>query len=191
MYQIEPDNLMLDAYWIALRDWEYDDFEQAAAHLMANAKFMPRPADFNALRKASKPGPAEAWSQALSACKDWRHPELLPEGAIAEAAKSVGGFRAIAMANVEHDLPHIQRRFLEAYAEISARKEIVEAVPQIADASKLRPRINHGMQPLSGALPALDRRLQNPPVQAGGKPNGHSLSIPEKVLDQAFGKVGR
>jgi hypothetical protein len=191
IYQRELSKLLQDAYWLAMRDWSIEDFEAAASHLMQNSKWFPKPSEFADLRKAAKPGPAEAWLIALSSCKDWRNPEMLPQGAIAEAAKAVGGFRQIAMSDTERELPHVQRRFQEAYAEITARKEIVEAVPQIADASKLRPRINHGVQPLSAALPALDRRLQNPPVQASGKPNGHSLSIPENVLDQAFGKVGR
>jgi hypothetical protein len=132
MYGQEPDGLVLDAYWIALRDWKYDDFEQAAQHLMATATFMPRPADFNALRHAGEPTAAEAWTAVLEACVDWRDPTKMPNGRVARAAASVGGFRAIAMADVENDLPHIQRRFLEAYEGLTDVESVRRALPEIA-----------------------------------------------------------
>jgi hypothetical protein len=36
------------------------------------------------------------------------------------------------MANTERDLPHIQRRFLEAYEELTDVDSVREALPQIA-----------------------------------------------------------
>lgn len=132
MYGQEPDKLVLDAYWLALRDWDYADFEAAASHLMATAKFMPRPADFNALRKAAEPAPSEAWAEVLDACVDWRYPESLPDGRIGRAVAAVGGWRAIAMADTERDLPHIQRRFLQAYEELSDVETTRHALPELA-----------------------------------------------------------
>lgn len=149
MYGQEPDALVLDAYWIALRDWEFSDFQAAAAHLMATAQFMPRPAEFNALRRAGEPTPAEAWSVALPGCKHWRTPEQLPNGRIARAAAAVGGFRAIAMSDVESDLPHVQRRFLDAYEELTDVEATREAVPQIAPTPQPL-RIGGGFERLTG-----------------------------------------
>ena len=62
VYERELDALLLDAYWVALRDWSLEDFERAAGELMRTNEFMPRPAAFNALRKAAtKLLASEAW----------------------------------------------------------------------------------------------------------------------------------
>lgn len=65
LYQRELSGPLLDAYWLALRDWPLAEFEAAAAHLMATATFMPRPAEFNALRKAGRQTAGEAWLAVL------------------------------------------------------------------------------------------------------------------------------
>ena len=126
MYSGDLDNAVLDAYWIALRDWDYGEFEAAAAQLMATAKFMPRPAEFNALRKAGEPTPGEAWSDVLGGC------ELEPGSRAWRAAQAVGGQYAIRHADIERDLPHIQRRFIDEYDRLSAVDPIRDALPQIA-----------------------------------------------------------
>lgn len=155
MYGQEPDGLVLDAYWIALRDWDFEEFQVAAAHLMATAKFMPRPADFSALRKAGELTPSEAWTEALSGCVEWRNPQYLPKGRIARAAAAVGGFERIAMADLERDMPHIQRRFLKAYEELSDVETIREAVPQIAAPREGNGRLSGGFSQIG--IPVLER----------------------------------
>jgi hypothetical protein len=132
VYEREIDAPLLDAYWLALREWSLDDFERAAGHLMATSKFMPRPADFNELRKAGQLTAGEAWEQVLKG-------RPLPPGGRAErAANIVGGQHQIRMADIERDLPHIQRRFMEAYNELTEVDAIREAIPQITrgDAAK-------------------------------------------------------
>jgi hypothetical protein len=129
LYDKEIDSLLLDAYWLALRDWSLPDFEAAASHLMSAAKFMPRPAEFNELRKAGQLTGGEAWAFVLSG------KSLEPGTVIARAADAVGGQRFIRAANIERDLPHIQRRFLEAYEEISDAQMVREVIPQIGNLS--------------------------------------------------------
>jgi len=152
MYGQELDGLVLDAYWLALRDWTFEDFKSAAAHLMASAKFMPRPVEFNALRRAAEPTPSEAWTIVLRACLDWRSPERLPAGRIARAAAAVGGFRAIAMADEERDLPHVQRRFLCAYEELSDVESTRLALPQIAPSPEINRRLPGGFAQIGDGL---------------------------------------
>jgi hypothetical protein len=155
MYGQEPDSLVLDAYWIALRDWDYTDFEAAAAHLMATAKFMPRPAEFNALRKAGQPTAHEAWETAIANCTSWRDGKSTAGDLIDRVVRSIGGYRVIAMADQEHDLPHIQRRFLEAYDALSVVDPARQAVPQIAAVGA---RIAlRGPAPLANFLPQLQQ----------------------------------
>lgn len=128
IFNSEPDELVLDVYWLALKSWQISDFESAVAHLMSTAKFMPRPADFMNLRKAGELTSHEAWTIALN---QWRTPNDVPADRIIRAAASVGGFKVIAMANIERDLPHLQRRFLEAYDQLSDVEPVREALPQL------------------------------------------------------------
>lgn len=122
----------IDLWWAAMARWSLEDFSASASHLVSSCQFMPSPFDFEQLRRASEPTAAEAWIEALSGCVNWRDPGQLPNGRIARAAAAVGGFRAIAMADMERDLPHVQRRFLEAYAELSDVESVRDALPQIA-----------------------------------------------------------
>lgn len=110
-------------WWASMQHWSIEDFRAAASHLVTACQFMPTPYDFEQLRRARLPSAAEAWTQALEGCVHWRTPERLPNGRVERAARAVGGFRAIAMADIERDLPHVQRRFLEAYAELSDVEE--------------------------------------------------------------------
>ena len=126
VYEREIDAPLLDAYWLALRTWDLGDFESAAGHLIGTSKFMPRPADFNDLRRAAEPTAGEAWALALSGTA------LEPGSRIARAAAIVGGQQRMRMADIERDLPHIQRRFLAVYAELADADQTRAALPQIA-----------------------------------------------------------
>jgi len=132
LYGQEPDALVLDAYWLALGDWSYAEFEDAARHLMATAKYMPRPADFNALRKAAEPTSSEAWEIALANCTTWRTGNSQAGDRIDRVVSSIGGYYVIAMADQQHDLPHIQRRFLAAYETQTDVDRVRASLPQIA-----------------------------------------------------------
>lgn len=132
MYGQDPDAVVLDAYWLALRNWDYGEFEAAAGHLMATAKFMPRPAEFNALRKAGERTAAEAWNEAMGACSGWRSGRVSVDDRIDRAVQALGGYRALAMADIETQLPHLSRRFMEIYNELSDVDEARDGVPQIA-----------------------------------------------------------
>lgn len=121
----------LELWWSAMSRWSLEDFKGAASHLVSSCQFMPTPYDFEQLRRAGEPTAAEAWTAALESCKEWRNPELLPNGRISRAARAIGGFRAIAYADIENDLPHIQRRFLEAYEELSDVESVRDALPEL------------------------------------------------------------
>lgn len=112
----------LDLWWSAMARWEIGDFKAAASHLVTACQFMPTPYDFSQMQKASQPIAAEAWANVLSGAP------LDPRSRTARAAKLMGGQQHIRMANIERDLPHIQRRFLEAYEELSDVEETREAL---------------------------------------------------------------
>lgn len=139
VFSSDLDNSVLDVYWITLRDWSMKDFEGAVAHLMANAEFMPRPADFSKLRKASKPTTAEAWATVLKRCVNWRNPIENPD-VIDQAVAGIGGYRTIAMADVEQSLPHLQHKFLAAYADLDGAVTVRESLPNLSPAPGLNAR---------------------------------------------------
>ena len=143
MFGQEPDGLVLDAYWLALRDWDYADFESAAAHLMAHAKFMPRPGEFNQLRKAALPTAGESWASVLDYVRRGFHrwigggvsvndsvkPELDP--VTTRAVQAMGGFQTIAMCD-EEKLHFLERRFCEHFESIQDAQQVREALPNLA-----------------------------------------------------------
>lgn len=131
MYEREVDGVLLDAYWLALREWPLEDFEAAAGHLMRESKFMPRPADFTALRRAGELTAGEAWDLVLSGAR------LEPHSRVARASQIVGGQRRIRMANIERDLPHIQRRFFEVYRELGDVESARDELPQLGESSRV------------------------------------------------------
>lgn len=136
LYDKEVDSLLLDAYWVALSNWSMTDFRSACQVLMASNMFMPRPADFNGLHKAREMTPGEAWGHALKRCLDWRK-ALESKDRVDRAMRAVGGPRAIAMSDVEKDLPHLEKRFKQAYEELTEVEAVREALPGMFDSKLL------------------------------------------------------
>ena len=130
LYERELDAPLLDAYWLALRDWSLADFERAAGHLMSRSRFMPRPADFNDLRKAAGMTAGEAWAAALQHARGaWRSGPAVPE--VERAVQAIGGWMVLAHANID-SLQFIERRFTDAFADLETAVATREALPQIA-----------------------------------------------------------
>ena len=113
LYERELDNVLLDAYWLALRDWTLDEFQGAAAKLMQTHKFMPRPADFYEIRsKARNLTAAEAWFT-MGKSDDPRANRAMH---IAAQGRYVGHIPL-------DELPWVQKRFIEVYDELSDVEE--------------------------------------------------------------------
>lgn len=135
VYQRDLDAAALDAYWIALNDWELSEFEEACAYLLKTAKFMPRPSEFCDLRKQSGLTTDEAFANALEAARSASVRELdtLEVDALTDAAvRCVGGYRALAMSDPAH-IGHLQRRFQDAYRAVDAKIAAVQALPHLRD----------------------------------------------------------
>lgn len=129
VYEREIDAAILDAYWLALRDWPLEDFEAAAGHLLRSSKFMPRPADFQELRKAGRKTAGEAW-EAARACV--RYGGRATGDALTDRVVQIlGGYRALGMLDSDQ-MPYIERRFAEHYESLGNAVETREALPQIA-----------------------------------------------------------
>ncbi|MCC6475012.1 MAG: hypothetical protein IT514_14865 [Burkholderiales bacterium] len=142
MYQRELSPTLLDAYWLALRDWPLADFEAGAAQLMATSKFMPRPADWNELRKAALPTAGEAWERAIAACLGWRNGTATVDPLTDRVVRMVGGYQHLALEPL--DTQHFTRnKFLELYDELAETEGTREAVPQIAGPPQT-PRLTAG-----------------------------------------------
>lgn len=108
LYDKEIEPVLLDAYWIALRDWSLSEFEGACAQLMRTQTFMPRPSEFTALRKKARElTAAEAWFTSGSS-KDPRANRAM---SVATQGRYVGHVPL-------DELPWVQKRFLEVYDEL-------------------------------------------------------------------------
>lgn len=148
LYEREIDGPLLDAYWLALRDWPLEEFEHAAGHLMAVSRFMPRPADFHELRRAGRMTAGEAWAAALQHARGaWRSGPAI--GEVESAVQSLGGWPVIAMATLER-LPFLERRFSEIYAELESRTESRAALP-------------NGAADRGGTLKLVAKETEKPP----------------------------
>jgi hypothetical protein len=118
LYERELDTVLLDAYWLALRDWSLPEFERGAAELMRTSEFMPRPAAFNALRKkAADATAAEAWFTS------GKSPDPLANRAMHIAAQG----RYVGHIPLD-ELPWVQKRFLEVYSELQEAGEARKAL---------------------------------------------------------------
>jgi hypothetical protein len=135
LYERELDGAMLDAYWLALRDWELADFQAAAGQLMRTSKFMPRPADFEELRRAARPTAGEAWAEARACFRSGARGTGDP--LTDRVVQMLGGYKAMGY-TASDQMPFIERRFAEHYTALQDAEEIRAAVPQIAGAARLR-----------------------------------------------------
>jgi hypothetical protein len=147
----EPDQLVLDVYWLALKGWSLAEFEQACAHLLSTAKFMPRPADFTELRNAGRMTAGEAFSRAMTIARQCSRHTASTSGDpnIDAAASACGGYFAMGMCETEK-ISFLERRFAEHFEAITNAEQTREAVPQIA--AHGRPRVN-GPQSIGQLLP--------------------------------------
>lgn len=145
----------IDLYWQCLhREWTIEEFRAAAEHLAKAFQWMPNPYHFEQLRRAGELTAGEAWELVLSGAR------LRPGSRAERAARIVGGQWHIRHANVERDLPHIQRRFLEAYAELTDVDEVRARLPEIV-APEYRLALS-GPAPLSRVTPQLEHRPAGP-----------------------------
>jgi hypothetical protein len=132
----------LKIWWNAMQEWTIEEFAAAATHLASSVEFMPSPFHFEQLRKAGRPTADEAWQIALERCKHWRTPAEARD-TVDRTAAAIGGYSTIALANQKTALPHVQRRFLEAYDKIDSACDVRKALPRIAPEPQLPvPRIN-------------------------------------------------
>ena len=131
LYQRDCSGPLLDAYWVALADWSLADLEAAAVHLMATATFMPRPADFNALRKSGRETAGEAWVRVVRESPRWRHGQRGDQDPLVDACiQAIGGNERIALADFGQ-LHWLQKTFMETYVELREVHVIRKTVPQI------------------------------------------------------------
>lgn len=140
VFSTEADGLLLETYWLALKSWPLPEFEGACARLLCTSKFMPRPADFNELRKASALCAGEAFARAMEVARNCSSREIASSGdpCIDAAAQACGGYFAMGM-NETDKIGFLERRFTEHFETISDREETRDAIPSIAG-----PRLHRG-----------------------------------------------
>jgi len=139
LYQRELTPALLDAYWLALRDWTLAEFQQAAGHLMAQATFMPRPSEFNALRQAARPTAGEAWQAVLANVRRSQYRSGVTVGGAADrAVAALGGYAAVGMCTDDR-LSYMERRFADHFEAVQSVEDTRAAVPELARPTECLP----------------------------------------------------
>lgn len=127
----------IELFWNSMQHWSLAEFQAASNELMRSVEFMPNPFHFEALRKkASELAPMEAWTEATNRSAN-RRLFAMPEDRITRAVVCVGGYERLAMADIERELPHIQRRFLDAYEQMVESDGAQAALPNLSDRKDL------------------------------------------------------
>lgn len=127
----------LELYWRSMQHWPLENFLSAAEQLVRTSEFMPTPKEFEDLRKAGRRTAGEAWALALEHARHSHNGPCLNGSAtpddelLIRAVRAIGGFRSIAMSDVDKT-PFLERRFCEHYEAMQDAEDVREAVPQIA-----------------------------------------------------------
>lgn len=156
VFGADVDSVLLDAYWLALRDWMLTEFEDAAAHLMANSQFMPKPADFNELRKAGRETAGEAFQRARQIVRSLFPREYSSHQSgdprLDAAIRACGGYEALAMCTTEN-IGFFENRFREHYESITDAEDVRGALPNLTGGARLT-----GPQPVADGLRLIGGR---------------------------------
>lgn len=146
IYGRELSPAVLKIWWAIMQSWDIDDFTAAASWLAKASEFMPKPVDFQAIRRYSVIPASEAWGKVL---------ELLPggyrEGGVDEltdkAVAMLGGYQELAMAKTD-SLDFKRRNFVEAYEDIVDGRARAGLLP-----------LNLGALPINGPPAGHSERL--------------------------------
>ncbi len=114
----------IELYWRALQHWALSDFRAAAEHLLRTCQWMPVPKDFEDLRRNAEPTAAEAWDAVF-------HHNGVATARATRAAHIAANGRRLGHLDLEREVPHVQRRFMDIYRELSDVEESRAALPHI------------------------------------------------------------
>ena len=137
----------MELYWRAMQQWTLSEFKAAAEQLLRTCGFMPLPKDFEDLRKAGRQTAGEAWADVLRYARYEYSPSGLQlidfqrreeprfDPFVLRVVNAIGGFRAIAMSDVDRT-QFLERRFCEHFETMQEAADVREAVPEIAYSGK-------------------------------------------------------
>lgn len=138
MFNRELTEAALDLWWEAMRDrWTLADFTQAANAIARTSRFMPMPADFEALREGAGSRTAEEWwPEIVGNVKrsGYRRGELVaPTGSLVDRAlHSIGGYSEVGRVP-EAELHFVRQRFIAAFNDMRQSERARTALPHVAE----------------------------------------------------------
>lgn len=160
-------------WWNTLQDWSIEEFDAAATHLLKHhPKWMPDVSEFYKLRKTGAMTAQEAWQLVVSGAP-------LPPGSRAERVACMVGRsqQAIRHADALKDLPHIQRRFIEAYELQTDVESVRAALPNVVSPEhRLLSRKGESIDRIASRI---ERRIAQPPPSVSMSPVTALLPAPE------------
>ena len=140
----------IELYWRAMQGWSIEAFRDAAEVLLRRCEWMPTPKDFEDLRRsATERDGVDAWEVARRAARSAialgrvREDVTSGDALVDRAVATIGGYGAIALCDTAW-LHALERRFLQAYAEVREVAEIRAALPHFADRGVLSARKTEG-----------------------------------------------
>lgn len=131
----------LSVYWLALSDWDIEEFRAIAKHLLKHSQFMPTPYDFEQARKVDDTAD-EAWLQVLEAIRTRHHTSatsISPK--IDHVVRMMGGYAVLSMVNTD-DLVWRQKRFAELWetaSDVDDRRAALEHYQPTLTITRNRP----------------------------------------------------
>lgn len=182
-YRRDMSEFALDVWWQACSPFDYEQVTKAlTSHAMnpERGHFAPMPADIvRELHGTHADRALLAWGKVIEAAQrvGAYQAVVFDDGAIHAVIEDMGGWVALCRSDVD-DLPHVQRRFTEAYRAYSKRPDLSfpPLLPGACDADNARQGFRVAPPVLIGDA---ERALA---VHAAGKESGRIAITPMSAL---------
>lgn len=118
----KPSDELVRVYFEEVRELTDEQFRAACRTVFREDTYFPAPVRLLDLAGVGAQAQArEAWQLVMDAIRAGKPPRLT--GDAAAAYHAIGGYPAVAHCHEVHDLPHVRRRFLEAYSDARNRTD--------------------------------------------------------------------
>lgn len=127
----------LAMYWLALSDWDMQEFREAAKYLLSHSQFMPTPYDFEQLRtKANAETAGEAWAEVREAIRHRHHADktsINPK--IDKLVRMMGGYTALGLTDSD-EMVWREKRFFELWETETDAEDVRLALPSLSNVTQ-------------------------------------------------------
>lgn len=114
-FRVEPDEALVEGYWMGLEDLSLDGVKMAVREAIRSSEFMPKPVELRRLAGETTPGEraAKAWAEVLVLARNSRNAEH-PDPAVESLVRRLGGWLKIGQTD-EAKLDFMRRDFVDLF----------------------------------------------------------------------------